>query len=274
MKAAFNRLIKRFITRHPILFYIRFILLSKNLGDQNLDDVGRYDLTNKREDIPQIFKDYNPKINIVSTDTTVEKVSKIASFLQRHSRPGPAICLSSSQTLELVLAGKGGVCNDYSMLFNVFCLLNNIPSKEWNCVEKFYNVIYGHTFNEIYCDESQKWIAVDVGKMLTFTKTDGRTPISALELFKGLRAGQPLCYKNLSAECDVNQERLRCVYSKTAIPYVTSNYNAVETDRYLEKLRVFPLFFIGAITVLLRKNCSFVFVLDDYKKLLTVRKSN
>lgn len=268
MKAAFTNFTKRFITRHPILYYVRFILLSRNLGEENVDNVGRYDLTNDISEIPQIFKDNNDKLGLLQTDTALEKVRKIANFLRIHSKAGPAISLSSGRTLELLLAGKGGVCNDYSMVFNVFCLLNNIPSKEWNCVDKFYKVNYGHTFNEIYCSHNNKWIAIDIGKMVYFTDVDKKTPLSALELFTGLRAGKPLNFKELSNECPPNLDRLTSVFSDAAIPYITSNYKAAQADHYLDKFRALPLFVIGAIVVLLRKNYSFVFVIDDYKEKL------
>ncbi len=268
MKAAFTSFTKRFITRHPILYYVRFLLLSRNLGEENLDEVGRYDLTNDIKDVPKIFFETNSKIGLLDSDNTLEKAQKIVLFLHKNSLPGPSISLSSGRTLQLILAGKGGVCNDYSMVFNVFCLINNIPSKEWNCVNKFYNVDYGHTFNEIYCAKLKKWIAIDVGKMIYFVDIDEKTPISALELFTGLRAGKTLKFKCLSTELPSQLERLHNVFSDMAIPYVTSNYKSADCDRYLEKFRLLPLFAIGAITVLLRKHYSFVFVMDDYKQKL------
>ena len=274
MKAAFSTYTKKFVTRHPILYYVRFMLLSRNLGNESIESVGRYDLTNCVDDIPQIFRDYNQTLGFTDSDTTLDKVRKIGCFIQKNAAPGPAISLSSSRTLEYILAGKGGVCNDFSMVFNVFCLLNGIPSKEWNCVEKFYNVHYGHTFNEIYCKELKKWVAIDIGKMLYFTDVDTEKPLSAIQLFTGLRAGKELNYTCISDNCELNTERLTSVFSNTAIPYITSNYKAVQTDYYLEKFRVLPLFLIGAIIVLLRKNYSFVFVIDDYKeKLLPLAKT-
>lgn len=268
MKAAVTKFTKRFITRHPLLYYIRFLLLSKNLGKENLDEVGRYNRTNDIKDVPPLFFEINSKLGITESDSTLEKARKIAKFLQTNAGAGPAISLSSGRTLEILVSGKGGVCNDFSMVFNVFCLINNIPSKEWNCVEKFYKVDYGHTFNEIYCANTKKWIAIDIGKMLYFVDTDDKTPLSAVELFKGLRNGKSLNFKCLSEDCPPNLDRIYSVFSKNAIPYITSNYKAVQTDHYLEKFRVLPLFAIGAITVLLRKHYSFVFVIDDYKQKL------
>ncbi len=268
MKAAVTKFTKRFITRHPILYYVRFLLLSRNLGKENLDEVGIYNRTNDVKDVPKIFFDINSQLGITNADNTLEKARKIANFLQVNSASGPAISLSSGRTLETILQGKGGVCNDFSMIFNVFCLINNIPSKEWNCVEKFYKVDYGHTFNEIYCEDYKKWVAIDIGKMLYFVDKDDKTPLSALELFTGLRSGTSLNFKCLSQSCPPNLDRLYSVFSKEAIPYITSNYKAVQTDHYLEKFRLLPLFAIGAITVLLRKHYSFVFVIDDYKQKL------
>lgn len=268
MKAAVTKFTKRFITRHPLLYYIRFLLLSKNLGKENLDEVGRYNRTNDIKDVPPLFFEINSKLGITEADSTLEKARKIAKFLQTNAGAGPAISLSSGRTLEILVSGKGGVCNDFSMVFNVFCLINNIPSKEWNCVEKFYKVDYGHTFNEIYCANTKKWIAIDIGKMLYFVDTDDKTPLSAVELFKGLRNGKSLNFKCLSEDCPPNLDRIYSVFSKNAIPYITSNYKAVQTDHYLEKFRVLPLFAIGAITVILRKHYSFVFVIDDYKQKL------
>ncbi|MBF6607575.1 MAG: transglutaminase domain-containing protein [Flavobacterium sp.] len=255
------------LQRHPILYYIRYILLAKNTRKSEAELVGRFDKVNQISDIPKLYFEVNKTIGISDDADEFDKALQISSFLRSRTPVGPSLSSSSKRTLYGMLYGKGGVCNDFSMVFNNFCLINNIPSKEWNCVDRFYKTTYGHTFNEIFSSRHQKWIAIDSHKGIYFLDNDN-SPMSVIELFESLRNHQPLRLAYISGYRPPNPERLKHVFSGKSIPFVTHNYKAAVVDNYLEKFQSLPMFLINALLILQRKNYSFVFVLDDYRRQL------
>ncbi len=256
--------------RHPVLYYIRYLLLAKNSDRNDSDNLGRFDWINSPADVPDLFHEVNKEIAVDSNADDFLKALQIAAFLRNKTPVGPALSSSSERTLRGMLYGKGGVCSDFSMVFNQFCLLNKIPSKEWNCVDRFYKTTYGHTFNEIYSKELEKWIAIDAHKGIYFVD-DHEVPLSVVDLFEGLRQDQLLNLRFISEYRPLRPERLSYVFSKTAIPFLTHNYKSAVNDYYLEKFRNLPTFVINAMLILLRQNYSFIFILDDYKQKLLPR---
>lgn len=260
------------LRRHPILYYVRYMLLSENFKGTNFDKVGCFNDINDLKDIPQLFFDVNTKINIIPDSTDFEKATQIAIFLRNGCIIGPGLSLASDKTLEKMLAKKGGICSDFSQVFSIFCFINGIRVKEWACIDSLYKGKYGHTFNEIYSKELNQWVAIDSHKGIYFTNENNKR-LSVQELFNNLRAGKPLHYKFISDYVPHKLERLVFVYSKTTIPYILGNYVNVTNDYYLNKFqKKYPHFIINLIMIIKGKSSKFVFVMDNYKfKLLPER---
>lgn len=257
------------VRRHPILYYIRFILISKNRKQNCINNVGCFNDINKKEDVPQLFFEVNERIPFSEHQDEFDKALTIARFLRENIKGGPGLGLSSKTTLQKMLDSKGGVCSDFSIIFCIFCLINDIKVKEWGCVEKFYKNIYGHSFNEVYSPKYEKWIAVDVNKGMCFNTSESDNPLSAFELFQYLREGNTLQMNFFSDFRPDNIQRLHQVYSKSSIPFIIINYRIKDNDYYLNKFEDrFPPFFTNAILILLGKNHQFLFVIDNYKKKL------
>jgi hypothetical protein len=167
-----------------------------------------------------------------------------------------------------MLAGQGGICSDYSQMLNVFCLINDVRVREWGTVEKFYNALHGHNYNEVYSEKLDKWIAIDFQKNLWFHKADEQTPLSVIELFTYLREGNEVQYTYFSDWRCIDMWKIGKTYSGNSIPFLIAGYNNKTYDYYLNKYKHLPPFAVNAMLIVLRKNYHFLFVIDNYKRKL------
>ncbi|MFT3795590.1 transglutaminase-like domain-containing protein [Flavobacterium sp.] len=267
MKLFSKEKLKWMIKRHPLLYYARYILLSKNYKGKNPEAAGCYNDINLSPDIPKLYFDTNTQIPLEPNMPAFEKAIAIATYLRTHIKGGPGLSLSSEKTLRAMLNGNGGVCNDFSQIFNNFCVINSILVKEWNCVHNFFQTEYGHTFNEIYSPEWNKWIAIDVHQAFYFTAENDDQPLSAIEAFTRLRNNQRNAFRFFIPGYEPKSlDRLNKIYAQTTIPFLTINYQNSVVDKYLDKFSDrYPVFVITTMMILLRKNFGFLFVLDNYR---------
>jgi hypothetical protein len=254
------------INRHPLLYYIRYILISKNYKGKSVEKIGLFQDFNSIDAIPQLYFSINAKIPIDNSLDELDKALVIAKYLRQSIKGGTAIGLSSELTLEKMLDGKGGVCSDFSLIFNIFCFINGIKVKEWGSIDKFYNTQCGHSFNEIYSTKYQKWIAIDIHKSIVFEDVKNNKLFSVVDLFTDLRSGNPLVISHFSEYHSPKQERIQKIYSAHTIPFIISNNKNEVTDYYFNKFQnYFSPLFINAIIIILRMNHKFIFVLDNYR---------
>lgn len=256
----------RIINRHPLLYYVRYILISKNYKGKSVEKIGLFQDFNTLDAIPQLYFSINSKIQLDNSLDELDKALEIAKFLRQSIKGGTSIGLSSEITLEKMLAGKGGVCSDFSLIFNIFCFINGIKVKEWGCIDRFYNTQFGHSFNEIYSSKHQKWIAIDIHKSIVFEDVKNNNLFSVVDLFTDLRLGNPLVISHFSEYRSAKQERIQKLYCSRTIPFVISNNKNEVTDYYFNKFQnYFSPLFINTIIIVLRMNHKFIFVLDNYR---------
>ena len=259
------------ITRHPLLYYFRYLLLSKNGKADKIEFLGCFNDINTKDSIPARYFEVNRSMNLNPEMETLEKALEIGRYLRANVKGGRGLGLSSEQTLEKMLEGKGGVCSDFSQIFCIFCLINDIKVKEWGCVDSLYKGSFGHSFNEIYSPERQTWIAIDIHKSILFKNADQRY-LSAVELFSTLRAGNPVSFEFFSGYVPPRPERLAWVYSKDTLPFLIDNYRNLVNDHFCNRFKKYPPIVVNGLMILSRKNYKFVFVLDNYRvKLLPKR---
>jgi hypothetical protein len=248
---------------------VRYILLSKNNNGKDIAAIGCFDDSNAIQDIPKLYIEINEKIPIDPTMDEYEKALEIGRFLRSSIVGGRGLGLSSEKCLKKMLAGEGGVCSDFSQIFNVFCFINGIKVKEWGCIDRFYKSQFGHSFNEFYSSRHKKWIAIDIQKSILFINPEDNIPFSVVELFTFLRNGNDLKFNFLSTYHPSDLERIYRVYSKKTIPFLICNYRTHANDYFLNTFqKVLPPFLINFIMIVFRKNHTFVFVLDNYKEKL------
>ena len=164
-----NRSIKWYFRRHPLLYKIRFRLVSKNSTVNHIENFS-YNNINSISEIPKIYFALNKLVfSKVKTELTdVEKAQRIAIWLRNHIKGGPGLGNSSEKALKKMMNGEGGVCSDFSQVFNNFCVINNLKVKEWGLkiISKDPSILGGHSFNEVYSKEYKKWVLIDVTKSI------------------------------------------------------------------------------------------------------------
>lgn len=258
------------IKRHPFLYYSRFKLLSKNATKQqtNLDT---YNAINKKEDIPKLYHEINAKIfetGIPNTD--LEKAIKIAVWLLKNIKGGRGLSLSSEEVLKIMLDGKGGVCSDIAQVFNNFCVINDIKVKEWGITTIPFNRNYGgHSANEIFSKELNKWVLIDVSKGITIYTENNENPLSIIELYKANKTPAKIFYKSFIDSVKVNMSQIDNYYlNSTATPFLISNYSNKTYDRFLNIFRPYlPVFIIHFFVFVMNKSYHYKFPLNDYRKM-------
>lgn len=266
--AGLKQKLKWLVTRHPMLYYIRFMMICRNYKGR-IEDLPTFNDSNRKEDIPLLYLETNSKIPLDPEMDGFEKTLALSKWLRFQIKGGRGLGLSSETSLRMMLDGQGGICSDYSQMLNVFCLLNDIRVREWGTVEKFYNPMFGHNYNEVWSEKRQKWIAVDFQKNLWFHKSADDTPLSVIELFTSLREGNPLAYHYFSDWRCIDMYKIDKTYSKDSIPFLISRYDNKVYDHYLNKYQdKYPSFVINALMILKGKNYRFLFVMDDYRRKL------
>ena len=129
--AVFKK-IKYLLKRHPLLYKVRFILLSKFATKDGINKLCHNDF-NPISEIPKLFFEINdtifPNNKIVLND--IEKVETIAVWMINNIKRGRGLGMSSEDTLKIMTTEKGGVCSDFALVFNNLSIINDIKVKEW-----------------------------------------------------------------------------------------------------------------------------------------------
>ncbi len=261
-----------FFKRHPFLYMARFKLLSKNSSITEI--VGySYNIKNHKKDIPEYFYQVNEKIlKEFQGGTDLQLVKHISSWLLNNINRGPGLSVPSDEALKIMLEEKGGVCSDMVQVFNNFCVLNDIKVREWGVTRAPFDKDYaGHSFNEVYCKELNKWVLLDVSYCSLFYSDDKSEPLSVIEFYQLLRENKRIEYKifnNVSEPDDAGVEKN--YLNLDSIPFLICNYSNKTYDTFLKYTRpLVPIFMIHFFLYTISKSYYYKFPLDDYKKIFS-----
>jgi hypothetical protein len=258
------------LKRHPFLYLVRFRLLSKN---SNIDEINScsYNFVNKKEDIPEFFNEINTLIFAKGTpDSDLETVKKISSWLLNNIKGGPGLSEPSDEALRIMLSGKGGVCSDIAQIFNNFCVINDIEVREWGNTRAPFSKDYGgHSFNEVYIKNLNKWVLIDVSSCTLFYHND--SVLSVVELYKLIRDDKEVVYKSFNSTHSIENKTIQRNYlNSNIIPFLICNYSNKIYDSYLRFFRPYlPVFMIHFIIFLFGKSYQYRFPMDDYRKIFS-----
>jgi hypothetical protein len=254
------------LRRHPFLYSTRFRLLSQNSTKTEVTEE-TYNSCNPIDEIPEIYFEINAKIfKDIAITNDLDKAKHIACWLRQHIIGGPGLSLSSDIALVTMLEGNGGVCSDFSQIYNNFCVINNILVKEWGITVIPFDKKYGgHATNEIFSKELNKWILIDVSKCVLFYTHNKQEPLSTLEVFY---SNENLKYDAFFAEIKDDTQIRNYYFNAAAAPFLISNYRNKVYDRYLKNFnsRV-PIFFIHFFIYLSGNSYKYKFPLDDYRNM-------
>ena len=260
-----------FFKRHHFLYIARFKLLSKNSNVVDIDSVC-YNQINQEKDIPDNFKEVNAVVfKDKKAASDIELVKHLSIWLQNNIKGGPGLSEPSDTALQIMLAGKGGVCSDIAQVFNNFCVINSIKVREWGTTRAPFNKEHGgHSFNEIYSETYKKWILVDASSCLMFYNSE-ENPLSVVELYEAVRANKKIEFKTFNSESNIEEANIkRNFLNPDTIPFLICNYSNKTYDSFLRFFRPHvPVFIIHFIIYSLRKSYHYKFPLDDYRKIFS-----
>ena len=259
------------IKRHPFLYLTRFKLLSKN---SSINDIEKYTYNsiNFKKHIPSYFYEVNKDIFKNGTpDTDFELIKKLSVWLQENIKGGRGLSEPSEKALRIMLAGEGGVCSDMSQVFNNFCVINDMQVREWGSTRAPFNRDYGgHSFNEVYCKELDKWILIDVYGCVLFYHYNN-IPISVIELYQLIRENKQIRFETFNEKRQIEEANIKRNYlDPDTTPFLICNYSNKTYDRFLKIFRPYiPVFMVHFFLYLLNKSYYYRFPLDDYRKIFS-----
>lgn len=259
------------VKRHPFLYLTRFRLLSKNSNVNEIMGLS-YNIINDKKDIPSHFYDINNTIfNNNKPDSDLDLVKKLSTWLDDNIKGGPGLSVPSEEALKIMLAGNGGVCSDMVQIFNNFCVINDIKVREWGVTRAPFNKDYGgHSFNEVFIKELNKWIMIDVSYCSLFYLEEDKL-LSVTEFYKLLREDKKVTYKIFNSTKAVEHKSIVKNYlNPDNVPFLICNYSNKTYDSFLKVLRpIMPVFMVHFAIYIIAKSYNYKFPLDDYKKIFS-----
>lgn len=252
-----------YLRRHPLLYEARFRLLSKNASIDRAENFC-YNSINKAADIPEIYFELNPlifdTIKVVLSD--IDKAQQIAIWLRNNIKGGPGLGKSSAIALRKMINGEGGVCSDFSQVFNNFCVINDLKVKEWGLkvISNDPTLKGGHAFNEVYSKELQKWFIIDVSKSLLFYPINPAIPLSIFDLVTLKNKNEKVSFSCFNKNTVPDCKRITDIYiTSDSAPFLITNYSNKTYDLYLNKLNFLPEPIVHGLLFLLGKSYAFEF---------------
>lgn len=251
------------LKRHPLLYSIRFRLVSKAVPSHRVESF-YYNRLNQKTDIPAIYYELNHLIfsNETIELTDIQKAEKIAVWLRNNIKGGPGLGHSSEKTIRKMVGGEGGVCSDFSQVFNNFCVINDLKVKEWGLkiMTNDINIRGGHSFNEFYSKELQKWIFMDVSKSIYFYQSSSNQPLSVLETFNLKKEKVELHYAQFNTDYTIDYKNVNDLYlDSESYPFLITNYCNKTYDFFLDRYAFLPQALIHGILILSGKSYVFEF---------------
>jgi len=254
--------------RHPFLYTSRFKLLSKN-SDINEIQAYAYNYVNSKNEIPKLFYEINDLIFSDGRPTSdFDLVKKLVKWLVENIKGGSGLSLPSEVALKIMLAGQGGVCSDMAQIFNNFCVINDIKVREWGSTRAPFEKEYGgHSYNEVFIKELNKWVMVDVFYGIMFYYND--KPLSVIEYYQLFRDGKKVyCESFIHPVKSYESVFSRNYLNPNTVPFLICNYSNKTYDRFLNYSRPYlPVFMIHFLLFLLNKSYHYRFPLNNYKEI-------
>jgi len=260
--------LKYLLKRHSFLYKVRFKLLSRFETKESIGAL-YYNNLNPVSEIPGYFFEINKKIFPAHCEelTDIEKAKTIARWMIKNIKRGRGLGLPSEDCAKIMTLEKGGVCSDFAQVFNNLCVISNLKVKEWGfkSISQNRGIRGGHSFNEFFSKELNKWILIDTYKCIFFYKKNSIIPLSVFELFDTLKENKTVIFENIEPDYLTDPIRVTDVYlSSKSIPFLITNYHNKTYDYYLRKFDFLPVFCAHGIIYLLGKSYKFLFIRELY----------
>jgi hypothetical protein len=265
-----SKSLKCYLSRHSLLYKIRFKLVSKKSSFTSIENIS-YNSINSKNDIPSIYSELNQSIFTDSNEelTDLQRAEKIAKWLRNKIKGGPGLGKSSESTIRKMINGKGGVCSDFAQIYNNFCVINDLKVKEWGLkiLTDNPNTLGGHSFNEIYSKELQKWVIIDVAKFIYFYDKDSRLPLSVYDLISMKNKNKEIKYFEFNKLITSEPKRIQELYLVNySFPFLVTNYCNKTCDYFMNNLDFLPISLIHGILFLSENGYTFEFPVNTMNK--------
>jgi len=232
-----------------------------------------YNQINKFQDIPKAFYKINEIIfEHIEPKTDLDLVKHLSLWLQNNIKGGPGLSEPSEAALDIMLSGKGGVCSDMAQVFNNFCVINDIKVREWGNTRAPFDTTYGgHSFNEVFSRDLNKWILIDVSNSLFFYAEKEELPLSVVELYENFPKNKQIYFKTFNEAKKVNPKNITKNYlHPDTIPFLICNYSNRTYDNILKRTRPhIPVFVTHFLLYLCGKSYHYRFPYGDYKRIFS-----
>lgn len=256
-----------YLRRHPLLYKIRFRLVSKKASKKTIENFCYNDI-NEKDTIPKLFFEIN---NLIFSDgskelTDFEKAKKISIWLRNNIKGGPGLGKSSTTALIKMMNGEGGVCSDFSQVFSNFCVINDIKVKEWGLksLSRDSRISGGHSFNEVFCNEFQKWIMIDAAKSIFLYHSNKNFPLSTLEYIQLKAENKEIFIASIVTNEPILDANSNQIYlHSNSYPFVITNYDNRMYDYLFDKLDFFLESILHGILILIGKGYKFEFPMKN-----------
>ena len=250
--------VNRFWNRNPFFYRMRFKLLLRKTNENEFNDL-YYNRYNSKKYIPKVYYTFNNSIfkNREHNLNDLEKTLVIANWLRDNTKGGPGLGKSSSETLEYMINSYYGVCSDFSQVFNNFCVINDLKTREWGINNLNFNG-GGHSFNEVYINELNKWILIDVSKSIYFFDEDINVPLSAKEVFEKSRlkiTKQYHCYNNKQKNDEKEIEKF--FFTEDVQAFIIHKYRNRVYDWFLNRFKKLPIPIVHGLVFLIGKSYTY-----------------
>ncbi|NNK88812.1 MAG: hypothetical protein HKO90_11055 [Flavobacteriaceae bacterium] len=253
------------LKRHPFLYRTRFKLLSRYSTEAKIEEKC-YNTLNKKKDLPELFHQTNLLIFPDGRpDSDWDTVCAITSWMIRNIKGGSGLSISSAEALVKMMNGEGGVCSDKVQVFNNFCVVNDLKVREWGSTRIPFNKNFGgHSFNEVYCKELNKWVFIDVSYGLYFSLENQL--LSVLELSSNIKAGNTVELMFVDDSLHIKERIInRIYYHEDTTPFLICNYSNRLYDWFLKRLTpILPVFVIHFLIFLIGRSYYYLFLTQEY----------
>lgn len=237
--------VKKLLRRAPIFFPIRFWLVLTKPSKQLLEEEN-YNSYNRKEDIPQAFYTENEKMQ-VKGETTFDRAVYIAQHLKGNYPGGTKnLGYSSVNTLHTLQTKPEGTCGDYSQVYILFCILNDIKVREWGVHDKVYKNTVGHVFNEVYLPEQNQWMCIDLHFAIYFRDKTTQRVLSIPDIISmtadGNKDNIEIVHILPVKDSDEGRAYIKSIYfGRTYLFFLLTQYHNKKMDDMLNRFKKLPI---------------------------------
>jgi len=198
--ARVHKRLRYLLTRHPLFYRVRFAWRAR-LGSK---EIFRDECSNdhcRENEIPADFRRVVSRLRS-GGGGTFEKAKKIAFDLSHGHRAGRGLSCDSVKALRVIYDGGGGICSDYSQVYLGLCIAAGIRAREWGVCDDLRTPSLGHTCNEVYSTEHDKWVFIDTFNSIYAEDRMEHLPLSVTEVVDSITALRPrqIEFQHIDAE--------------------------------------------------------------------------